>query len=118
MSYKYNLDQTKLSLVQTFRLTNLRELSSGLAYSAVPTARSALTSFIQLYGMKLIGNPPISRFNYVRTVQQEPSVAQIGDNNIIIIIISDLLIALSRSRRLNYEGRSSTRSDRRSCAAG
>ena len=33
------------------------------------------------------------------------------------LVISDLLLALSRSRRLNCEVRSSTRSDRRSCAA-
>ena len=53
---KNNVDQIKPSLAQI--LGFLAKLSSTLGYSAVTTARSALSSFIQLDGLK-IGDHPI-----------------------------------------------------------
>ena len=57
---KKNVDQTKPSLAQI--LGFLAKLSSALRYSAVATARSALSSFIQLNGMKLGDHPLVTRF--------------------------------------------------------
>ena len=57
---KNNVDQTKPSLAQI--LGFLAKLSSTLRYSAVATTRSALSSFIQLDGMKLGDHPLVTRF--------------------------------------------------------
>ena len=54
------MDQTKPSFAQVLGFP--AKLSSTLGYSAVATARSALSSFIQLDGMKLGDHPLVTRF--------------------------------------------------------
>lgn len=57
---KNNVDQTKPFLVQIFGF--LAKLSSTLEYSAVATAKSTLSSLIQLDRMKLGDHPLVTRF--------------------------------------------------------
>ena len=68
-----NVDQTKPSLAQI--LGFLGKVSSTHGYSPVAIARSALSSFMQLDGMKL-GDHTCTCFKiYDRSVQQEASIA-------------------------------------------
>ena len=77
----------------------------------LPGKKSDLTDCIQSLSQSRSSAPtPIN----AAIIDGAAAINKLNNNN----IISDLLIALSRSQRLNYEGRSSTRSDRRSCAAG